>query len=179
MVEPRSKQSLRIVHCFRAPVGGIFRHVRDLIEAQVKAGHQVGIICDASTGGAFEEALLADLRGKLALGLERIAMQRQIGPGDAMAALRTYKIIKKLRPDILHGHGAKGGIYARLVRLTVAGIRLSRSPLLFAAWRQPAFRSGQAPGADHFSGRANDGTDDRPDHFRFCVRTRYLRPEGG
>ncbi len=128
MVEPRSKQSLRIVHCFRAPVGGIFRHVRDLIEAQAKAGHQVGIICDASTGGAFEEALLADLRGKLALGLERIAMQRQIGPGDAMSALRTYKIIKKLQPDILHGHGAKGGIYARLFGsvLRVSGSRVAR-----------------------------------------------------
>ncbi|MBZ9657259.1 glycosyltransferase family 4 protein [Phyllobacterium lublinensis] len=128
MAEPRSKQSLRIVHCFRAPVGGIFRHVRDLIEAQVKAGHQVGIICDASTGGAFEEALLSDLRDKLALGLERIAMQRQIGPSDAMAALRTYRIIKKLRPDILHGHGAKGGIYARLfgTLLRVFGSRVAR-----------------------------------------------------
>ena len=25
---------MRIVHCFRSPVGGIFRHVRDLAEAQ-------------------------------------------------------------------------------------------------------------------------------------------------
>lgn len=59
---------LRIVHCFRAPVGGIFRHVRDLIEAQVKAGHQVGIICDASTGGDFEEALLGEMHSKIGAG---------------------------------------------------------------------------------------------------------------
>ena len=88
--------------------------MRDLIDAQVKAGHRVGVICDASTGGEFEEALLAGLRDKLELGLKRIAMQRQIGPGDALAALRTYRIIKKLQPDVLHGHGAKGGTYARL-----------------------------------------------------------------
>jgi glycosyltransferase involved in cell wall biosynthesis len=123
-----NKQSLRIVHCFRAPVGGIFRHVRDLIDAQVKAGHKVGIICDASTGGDFEEALLGEMSSKLELGLERIAMQRQIGPGDAIAAFRTYKIIKKLQPDVLHGHGAKGGTYARLFGslLRVSGSRVAR-----------------------------------------------------
>ncbi|MRG55687.1 glycosyltransferase [Phyllobacterium sp. SYP-B3895] len=109
-----NEKSLRIVHCFRAPVGGIFRHVRDLIDAQVAAGHKVGVICDASTGGAFEETLLNEMHGKLELGLERIAMQRQIGPGDAIAAFRTYKIIARMAPDVLHGHGAKGGTYARL-----------------------------------------------------------------
>jgi glycosyltransferase involved in cell wall biosynthesis len=121
-------QPLRIVHCFRAPVGGIFRHVRDLIVAQVTAGHKVGIVCDASTGGDFEEALLGEMRDKLELGLERIAMQRQIGPGDALAAFRTYKIIKKLQPDVLHGHGAKGGTYARLFGslLRVSGSRVAR-----------------------------------------------------
>ena len=149
--------------------------MRDLIEAQVKAGHQVGIICDASTGGRFEEALLADLRGKLALGLERIAMQRQIGPGDAMAALRTYKIIKKLRPDILHGHGAKGGIYARLFGslLRVFGSRVARfySPHGGSLHFDPAKLQGRII----FRVERTDGADDRPDHFRFCIRTRHIR----
>jgi glycosyltransferase involved in cell wall biosynthesis len=105
---------LRIVHCFRSPVGGIFRHVRDLVEAQVKAGHQVGIVCDSSTGGAFEDKLFDLVKPKLSLGLHRVAMKRHIGPGDIIAAWQTYKTIKKLNPDILHGHGAKGGAYARL-----------------------------------------------------------------
>jgi len=119
---------LRIVHCFRAPVGGIFRHVRDLIDAQVAAGHQVGVICDASTGGAFEEALLGEMHGKLALGLERVAMQRQIGPGDVLAAFRTYGKIAGMAPDVLHGHGAKGGTYARLFgsMLRLSGRRVAR-----------------------------------------------------
>lgn len=120
--------SLRIVHCFRAPVGGIFRHVRDLIDAQVKAGHEVGIVCDASTGGAFEEALLGEMGGKLELGLERVAMQRRIGPRDAIAASHTYRIVRNMRPDVLHGHGAKGGAYARLfgTLLRVSGSRVAR-----------------------------------------------------
>lgn len=105
---------LRIVHCFRSPVGGIFRHVRDLVDAQVKAGHQVGIVCDSSTGGAYEDQLFDTVRPKLALGLHRIAMKRHVGPADLIAAWHTYNVIKHLYPDVLHGHGAKGGAYARM-----------------------------------------------------------------
>ncbi|MEP7455123.1 glycosyltransferase family 4 protein [Phyllobacterium sp. SB3] len=123
-----TNRSLRIVHCFRAPVGGVFRHVRDLVSAQNAAGHQVGVICDATTGSALEEKLLADLGNNLALGLVRIPMQRKIGPGDAVSAFRTYKTIKKLKPDILHGHGAKGGTYARVFGslLRVSGVSVAR-----------------------------------------------------
>jgi hypothetical protein len=42
-------RSLRIFHVFRAPVGGLFRHVYDVSRAQIAAGHQVGLICDSMT----------------------------------------------------------------------------------------------------------------------------------
>ncbi|PHP66879.1 glycosyl transferase [Zhengella mangrovi] len=104
---------LNIVHCFRSPVGGIFRHVRDLSRAQQAEGHRVGIICDSTTGGDFEARMLEALEPELSLGVQRTAMQRHIGPGDLMAAARTYSLIKELKPDVVHGHGAKGGVYAR------------------------------------------------------------------
>jgi glycosyltransferase involved in cell wall biosynthesis len=115
---------LRIVHCFRSPVGGIFRHVRDLTEAQVAAGHVVGIVCDSTTGGDYEERLFEAMKDSLALGIHRTPMQRHVGPGDLASAWRTYRIIKELRPDVLHGHGAKGGAYARLFGSL---LRVSRS----------------------------------------------------
>ncbi|MEO0545354.1 MAG: glycosyltransferase family 4 protein [Pseudomonadota bacterium] len=110
-----TKASLKIIHCFRSPVGGIFRHVRDLIDEQVAAGHQVGVICDNNTGGAFEEALFAQLEHKLALGLHRSEMSRSITPGDALVAWRLYRAVSAAQPDILHAHGAKGGAYARII----------------------------------------------------------------
>ncbi|MBW8909232.1 MAG: glycosyltransferase family 4 protein [Mesorhizobium sp.] len=116
--------NLRIVHCFRSPVGGIFRHVRDLTEAQVAAGHSVGIVCDSTTGGGYEEWLFEAMKDSLALGIHRTPMQRHVGPGDLASAWRTYRIIKELRPDVLHGHGAKGGAYARLFGSL---LRVSRS----------------------------------------------------
>ena len=112
------------MHCFRSPVGGIFRHVRDLTEAQVAAGHAVGIVCDSTTGGDYEEKLFKNVEGMLALGVHRTPMQRHIGPGDITAAWRTYRIVKELQPDVLHGHGAKGGVYARLFGSL---LRVSRS----------------------------------------------------
>jgi len=117
-------RKLRIVHCFRSPVGGIFRHVRDLTEAQVAVGHEVGIVCDSTTGGAYEESLFAELTPLLKLGVRRTPMQRHIGPGDIASAWRTFRIIKELQPDVLHGHGAKGGVYARLFG---SMLRVSRS----------------------------------------------------
>lgn len=88
--------------------------MRDLAEAQLAAGHDVGIVCDSTTGGEHEERLFAEIEGKLTLGVRRTPMQRHVGPGDISAAWRTYRIVSQLQPNILHGHGAKGGAYARL-----------------------------------------------------------------
>jgi glycosyltransferase involved in cell wall biosynthesis len=109
------EKPLRILHCFRSPIGGIFRHVRDLAEQQSKAGHDVGILCDSSTGGAHEESLFESIAPYLALGLHRLPIDRSVSPKDIPAFWRSYKEIRNLQPNILHGHGAKGGAMARLV----------------------------------------------------------------
>ncbi|MBN8998252.1 MAG: glycosyltransferase family 4 protein, partial [Rhizobiales bacterium] len=118
---------LRIVHCFRSPVGGIFRHVRDLVEAQVAQGASVGIVCDSSTGGEHEEAMFDEVQPLLELGLFRVPMQRQVSPTDLTALLRLLRQMRAVRPDVIHAHGAKGGVYGRtigtLLRLTGSRVR--------------------------------------------------------
>lgn len=106
---------LRIVHCFRSPVGGIFRHVRDLAMEHSRAGHKVGIVCDNITGTSFEDKLFDDIRPYLELGLIRLPIDRSIGLSDLGVLKDSYNGIKSLQPDVLHGHGAKGGAIARLV----------------------------------------------------------------
>src|SRR5688572_12810534 len=105
--------ALRILHVLRAPVGGLFRHVLDLAEGQAARGHSVGIVA-AEGGGAAAEAKLAALTDRLALGLHRIPMERQLGFSDVAAVRRVTHIIAGTRPEVVHGHGAKGGAYARL-----------------------------------------------------------------
>ncbi len=108
---------LRILHVFRAPVGGLFRHVLDVARGQAERGHEVGIFCDASTGGARAEQVLEELRPHLALGVNRMPMRRLPHPLDAVAIMRLTQHYASLRPDVLHGHGSKGGAYARMATL--------------------------------------------------------------
>jgi len=106
---------LRIVHVVRAPIGGIFRHIVDLADAQAGAGHEVGIICDSTTGGRFEEDIIAKVTPRLALGATRFPMRRSISLTDIAATRHVLAHLAKLTPDVLHCHGAKGGAYGRLI----------------------------------------------------------------
>lgn len=76
----------------------------------------MGLVCDARSGGALSETALRRLDEVCTLGVYRVAMSRQIGPRDLLA-YRTIRTIVDLGTgaQILHGHGAKGGAYARLV----------------------------------------------------------------
>jgi glycosyltransferase involved in cell wall biosynthesis len=105
---------LNILHVLRAPVGGLFRHVVDLARGQAARGHGVGIVADSTTGAAQAEATLGELAPKLALGLRRIPMSRHIGARDIGAARAVAHAVAACGADIVHGHGAKGGAYARL-----------------------------------------------------------------
>ncbi len=114
MMNDEPGRSLKIVHVFRAPLGGLFRHVADLTREQAARGHKVGIIADSSTGGARADEVLNELAPALALGVARMPMHRQAHPGDALAFARIVRRLNEIDPDVVHGHGAKGGAYARL-----------------------------------------------------------------
>ncbi|MBV8850034.1 MAG: glycosyltransferase family 4 protein [Methylobacteriaceae bacterium] len=105
---------LRIVHVLRAPLGGLFRHVLDLTREQIARGHQVGLITDSLTGGANADTVLEELRPRLALGLVRLPIQRLPHPSDVSQLLRIDARLRRPRPDVIHGHGSKGGTFARL-----------------------------------------------------------------
>ncbi len=106
--------SLNILHVIRAPVGGLFRHVLDLSRGQAARGHRVGLIADIRTGGVRAEDALRNLAPDLALGLIRIPMRRHASPTDFLALAQVIRRIKQVDADVVHGHGAKGGAYARL-----------------------------------------------------------------
>jgi glycosyltransferase involved in cell wall biosynthesis len=107
-------QPLRILHAVRSPVGGIFRHILDLANGQVDHGHHVGIISDSLTGGARAEAALATIAPRLTLGVHRFAIRREPFPSDVLVWARFMLLIRRLKPDVLHGHGAKAGAFIRL-----------------------------------------------------------------
>ena len=126
---------LNILHVFRAPVGGLFRHVLDLTREQIARGHRVGLIADLRTGGARADDALRKIEPSLALGLTRVAMRRQPAASDIFVLAHVMRRVAQAKADVVHGHGAKGGAYARLVFANT-----TRRARLYAAWRQPAVR---------------------------------------
>lgn len=98
----------------RAPVGGLFRHVLDLAAEQAAHGHAVGILADSSATDRLTDDRFAAVEPVLALGSTRAPMSRKPGAGDVAAAKLTFALARRLGADVLHGHGAKGGAYARL-----------------------------------------------------------------
>ncbi|HHY50322.1 MAG TPA: glycosyltransferase family 4 protein, partial [Alphaproteobacteria bacterium] len=52
-----------------------------------------------------------------ALGVHSLPMPRVAGPGDLTTPLAIRRLADTLAIDVLHGHGAKGGLYARLGKL--------------------------------------------------------------
>lgn len=121
---PSSDQPLRILHAVRAPVGGIFRHILDLANGQVDRGHHVGILADSLTGGERAGKALEELAPRLKLGVHRLAIRREPSPDDFLVWLRMRRLIGNLKPDVLHGHGAKAGAFVRMRRRSEKIIRI-------------------------------------------------------
>ena len=115
--------ALSILHVFRAPVGGLFRHVLDLSRGQMARGHRVGMIADSLTGGPRAEDILQKLAPDLALGLSRYPMHRHAGPHDLLALAHVMARIAQAKADVVHGHGAKGGAFARLSFMSPRAVR--------------------------------------------------------
>ena len=105
---------LTILQVLRAPVGGLFRHVADLVEGLAKRGHRVGVIADATTGDRLAEQVFAEMAAHAELGVTRVAMCRQIGYRDITAIAHLRSRLAGQDIAILHGHGAKGGAHARI-----------------------------------------------------------------
>jgi glycosyltransferase involved in cell wall biosynthesis len=107
-------RKFRILHATRAPIGGIFRHILDLANGQIERGHDVGIITDSLTGGQRAEAALAEIAPRLSLGVHRLPIRREPHFADLTVIHRFLGLTRRLRPDVLHGHGAKAGAFVRL-----------------------------------------------------------------
>ncbi|MEQ1770352.1 MAG: glycosyltransferase family 4 protein [Devosia sp.] len=111
MAEP-----LRILQILRAPVGGLFRHVNDLTRELSARGHHIGIVADSLTSDSLTMPRLDALRPLCTLGIHTFPMPRTIGSGDITTPIRVRRLAQALDIDVLHGHGAKGGVNAKFAR---------------------------------------------------------------
>lgn len=100
---------------FRKPSGGLYRHILDLIDGIHGSGFKISLIFDGNTDISNEE--MAELKRKCLGGVTSIAMKRHPALSDLNVFRKIKEIIDENQCDIVHGHGAKGGLYARLASL--------------------------------------------------------------
>ena len=106
----------RVLMVIRAGEGGAFRHVVDLSGALAERGYEVAV-CGPHGGADLTVPVLP------------LAMPRAIVPGsDARAALGFAGIVRDFKPDIIHAHGNKAGVVARLAHLASPGTPVIYSP---------------------------------------------------
>ena len=98
------------------PVGGVRRHVHTILaclsdeEFESSYAHSV-----VSTDSSFAEDLRI-LRPRLK-GLLPLQIRKKPGLDDISTLWVLLQYVRKHRVHIVHGHGAKGGAYARLLKL--------------------------------------------------------------
>jgi glycosyltransferase involved in cell wall biosynthesis len=102
----------------RPSKGGAFGHVARLGAALREHGHEVAI---AGPHAAHRERLDVDVID--------IDMGREVtAAADLRAVASLAREIRRYRPDLIHAHGSKGGVVARLARLRSPG-----TPLVFTS----------------------------------------------
>ncbi len=95
-----------VVQILRAPIGGIRKHVFDILESlSTKDVQQVFITNTSDTD--------AKLPTYANLKIYNIAINDKPELKDLLNLIKAYKILKQYNVTAIHGHGAKGGIYAR------------------------------------------------------------------
>jgi glycosyltransferase involved in cell wall biosynthesis len=98
--------------------GGVFQHVASLCGGLVANGHELFVAgpFDAPPPGLEAEALT-------------LAMTRPVSPAaDARAAAALGRLVRRLRPDVVHAHSSKAGAVARAARAASPRIPVVYTP---------------------------------------------------
>jgi glycosyltransferase involved in cell wall biosynthesis len=106
----------------RPSKGGAFGHVARLGRALAERGHEVAV---AGPHRAH--------RDELGLEVLEVEMGRAVSPGNDLRAVREMaRAYRDWRPDLIHAHGSKGGVIARLARARRPGSPLVLTPHNYA-----------------------------------------------
>ncbi|MFE3674564.1 glycosyltransferase [Streptomyces goshikiensis] len=103
----RSNAPLTVLHLVQPVEGGVARVVVDLVRAQAAAGLRAVVGCPP--GGR-----LADAAREAGAEVLTWRAGRAPGPGLATEVPGARRLVRRVRPDVLHAHSAKAGLAGRL-----------------------------------------------------------------
>lgn len=105
----------------RLNVGGPALHVTYLTRGLAERGYEATLVAGDVARGEESMAFVAEQAGVEVVRLP--GLSRELSPlRDPIAAIRLAKIIRRVRPDVVHTHTAKAGAVGRFATL-LAGLR--------------------------------------------------------
>lgn len=122
----------KIVHVSETLATGVFSVICALLKHQVAAGYEVHLI-----GSTQRPDTSATWRDALPPGViyHELAMEREIGKADIKASAALRRLLKTLRPDVVHLHSSKAGALGRIAAFGL-GARVVYQPHGFAFLRR-------------------------------------------
>lgn len=99
----------KVVQIVRSPAGGIRKHIISII-SNLDDDFEFILITNEADG----DREYINFKSSSNIRIYNIPMVDQPGLKDLIYLFKIYKILLKVNPDIVHGHGAKGGLYSRI-----------------------------------------------------------------
>jgi glycosyltransferase involved in cell wall biosynthesis len=123
MSAPAEARPIRVLRVIaRLNVGGPALHVTYLARGLAGRGYETTLVAGDVGRGEASMAFVADRAGVDVVRLP--GLSRELSPvHDAVAAWRLARIIRRLRPDVVHTHTAKAGAVGRVGALLAGGRR--------------------------------------------------------
>ncbi len=103
-----------IVQIVRTPAGGIRKHVLDICMDRVRRGDRVILVTDLREADELFKAH-GELDWFKQMKLILLDIPRNPHPKDILNLVQLKWTLRGFNIDLFHGHGAKGGIYGRLL----------------------------------------------------------------
>jgi len=105
---------VKLVVLLEGVLGGVRKHVFDLLFGIDPGNYDITFISSTARADAIAYPLLP-LLSRRGIRLEEVAMRRGVHPlSDVRCLVAIVRILRRIRPDVLHCHGAKAGALGRI-----------------------------------------------------------------
>ncbi|HEV2370283.1 MAG TPA: glycosyltransferase [Acidimicrobiales bacterium] len=140
---------MKVVHVLEALEGGTARHVSDVVRHIEGVTHHV-VVPHHRVGGITDWRAVPDMRAAGAE-IHRVEMRRlPVSPRNASALAELRSLLKRVRPDVVHGHSSIGGALGRTAAADLNVLRVYTPNGLHPAAAAGLIERALRPLTDHF-----------------------------
>ena len=147
--------TIRVLHVLEALEGGTARHLVDVV--RYTSGVEPHVVLPTSRGGGVTDTAAPGAMAAAGATVHHVEMRRDPrSPRNVKALVSVRLLIRRLHPEVVHGHSSIGGVVARIAATGTAaatvytpnGIAPGRGP-----WRSSVCSAGsptvssRSPGA--------------------------------